>query len=117
MIAVIFELIPHPHHRDQYFDIAADLRPILEDIDGFISIERFQSLNDPQKLLSLSFWQDEAAVNRWRNVQKHRDAQTVGRAKVFQTYRLRVASVLRDYGMEDRDQAPKDSKDADEIQS
>lgn len=110
MIAVIFELTPDPDHRDRYLEIAADLRPLLDGIDGFISIERFQSLSDPQKLLSLSFWRDEAAVTQWRTLQKHREAQSEGRAEVFQNYRLRVASVLRDYGMDEREQAPEDSR-------
>jgi len=110
VIAVIFELIPDPEHRERYLDIAAELRPLLDEIDGFLSIERFQSLNDPQKMLSLSFWRDEAAVTQWRTLQKHRDAQSKGRTEVFQNYRLRVASVLRDYTMEAREQAPEDSR-------
>lgn len=109
MIAVIFELMPKPEAREEYLSIAADLRPMLDDIDGFISIERFQSLSDPQKLLSLSFWRDEAAVTEWRTREKHREAQAKGRGYIFNTYRLRVASVSRDYGMEDRGQAPEDS--------
>ena len=109
MIAVIFELIPKPEAREEYLAIAADLRPMLDGIDGFISIERFQSLSDPQKLLSLSFWRDEAAVTEWRTREKHREAQAKGRGGIFNTYRLRVASVSRDYGMEDRRQVPQDS--------
>jgi len=106
MIAVIFELTPKAEFRDAYFDIAADLRPLLKDIDGFISVERFQSLSDPDKYLSLSFWRDETAVSAWRRLEKHRSAQTKGRSDIFKTYRLRVASVVRDYGMEDRAQVP-----------
>jgi len=109
VIAVIFEVLPHASMKQQYLDIAAELRPLLEQIDGFISVERFQSLSDPNKILSLSFFRDEEAVHQWRNMQKHREAQSAGRKAVFQTYRLRVASVIRDYGMIDRDEAPIDS--------
>ena len=100
MIAVIFEVVPHPELRQTYLDIAAGLRPVLERIDGFISVERFESLTQPGKLLSLSFW---------RQVEKHRSAQKAGRERVFQGYRLRVAAVVRDYGLEERDEAPPDS--------
>ena len=110
MIAVIFEVWPAGERRDEYLDLAADLRPHLQEIEGFISVERFQSITDPGKLLSLSFWQDEAAVQRWRNHAAHRITQAKGRAGVFANYRLRVAGVLRDYDMtEHRDQAPADS--------
>tara|TARA_B100001123_G_scaffold346552_1_gene395083 strand:+ start:403 stop:747 length:345 start_codon:yes stop_codon:yes gene_type:complete len=109
MIAVIFEVVPAEGRMDAYLDIAASLRPHLERIDGFISVERFQSLTDPGHLLSLSFFRDEAAVAEWRNLFCHRQAQDKGRAGVFAGYRLRVASVIRDYGMTDRDQAPDDS--------
>jgi heme-degrading monooxygenase HmoA len=110
MIAVIFEVWPAEGRRQTYLDIAAELRPELEKIDGFVSIERFQSLGDPGKILSLSFFRDEAAVQAWRNVEHHRAAQKVGRAGVFHDYRLRVASVLRDYGMTERAEAPADSR-------
>lgn len=109
MIAVLFEVELMPDRQDDYLGIAADLRPLLEQIDGFISIERFQSLNDAGKLLSLSFWRDEAAIREWRDVEAHREAQAAGRAQIFKDYRLRVAEVLRDYGMNERDQAPSDS--------
>ena len=111
MIAVIFELEPHANERQHYLDIAAQLRPELEQIDGFISIERFQSLTDPNKLLSLSFFRDETAVAAWRNRQGHRKAQAAGRASIFRNYRLRIAGVIRDYGMHERAQAPSDSKE------
>lgn len=111
MIAVIFEVIPHATQYQSYMDIASALKPELETIDGFISIERFQSLTDPAKVLSLSFWRDEEAVARWRQRETHRQAQTSGRTEVFQHYRLRVAHVLRDYGLTDRDQAPSDSRE------
>ncbi|MDI5892389.1 antibiotic biosynthesis monooxygenase family protein [Halomonas rhizosphaerae] len=111
MIAVIFEVVPHPDQRDHYLDIAAGLRPLLEEIEGFISIERFESLAQPGKLLSLSFWRDEAAIAEWRRVERHRAAQSLGREVVFADYRLRVAGVIRDYGMRDRDQAPADSRE------
>jgi heme-degrading monooxygenase HmoA len=110
MIAVIFEVVPHPHTKQTYQDIAASLRPRLDHIEGFLSIERFQSLTDPGKLLSLSFRRDEEAVAQWRRTDEHRSAQPSGRYGIFQTYRLRVAGVLRDYGLHDRDQAPADSR-------
>ncbi len=110
MIAVIFEFEPDPARRQEYLDIAATLRSELEKVDGFISIERFQSLTDEKRILSLSFFRDEAAVKAWRNLESHRAAQAKGRAGIFRNYRLRVASVIRDYGMHDRDQAPPDSR-------
>ena len=110
MIAVIFEVWPADGHKRTYLDVAASLKPELERVDGFISIERFQSLVDDKKLLSLSFWRDEAAVQAWRNVEHHRQAQKAGREGVFRDYRLRVASVLRDYGLTERAEAPADSR-------
>ena len=112
MIAVIFEVWPADGHKQTYLDIAASLRPELERIDGFISIERFQSLTDEGKLLSLSFWRDEAAVAAWRNVERHRAAQKRGRESVFRDYRLRIAGVVRDYGMTERAEAPSNSRAA-----
>lgn len=109
MIAVIFEVWPADGHKEEYLDIAAGLRPLLEQIDGFVSIERFESLYEPGKLLSLSFFRDEQAVEQWRNLEAHRKAQARGRAGVFKEYRIRVAGVVRDYGMFERDQAPADS--------
>ncbi|PIM55235.1 antibiotic biosynthesis monooxygenase [Roseateles chitinivorans] len=111
MIAVIFEVTPSAAGRDRYLELAAELKPLLQEIDGFLSIERFQSLTDPGKLLSLSFWRDEAAVHAWRRLEAHRQAQAQGRAGVFSDYRLRVAAVLRDYGMQARDEAPADSRE------
>jgi heme-degrading monooxygenase HmoA len=111
MIAVIFEVEPAEGRREAYLGLAAALAPRLEGIDGFISIERFESLTQPGKLLSLSIWRDEAAVAEWRRLEAHRAAQARGRAGVFSGYRLRVARVIRDYGMDDRDQAPADSRD------
>jgi heme-degrading monooxygenase HmoA len=110
MIAVIFEVWPADGRRQTYLDIAAELKPELERIGGFLSIERFQSLVDATKLLSLSFWRDEAAVAAWRNVEHHRSAQKTGRNAVLRDYRLRVAHVLRDYGMDARAEAPADSR-------
>ncbi|MBC9794417.1 antibiotic biosynthesis monooxygenase family protein [Sinomicrobium weinanense] len=110
MIAVIFEVELHPENKQDYLDIAAYLKGELEKTEGFISVERFQSLTQPEKLLSLSFWKDEEAVKSWRTLQIHREAQTKGRAYVFKDYRLRVADVNRDYGMSSRQQAPEDSK-------
>lgn len=110
MIAVIFEVFPAEGRRENYLDIAAKLRPELEKIDGFISVERFESLTHPGKLLSVSFFRDEAAVAEWRNTDFHREAQAAGRGGVFADYRLRVAGVIRDYGMFERAEAPDDSK-------
>ena len=110
MIAVIFEVIPHEARRQDYLGMAADLKPLLETIDGFLSIERFESLAEPGKILSLSFWRDEGAVEAWRNLEPHRRAQTVGRHEIFQDYRLRIAQVIRDYGLTERAQAPEDSQ-------
>jgi heme-degrading monooxygenase HmoA len=112
MIAVIFEALPHPGRKDAYLDAAARLRPLLEQIDGFVSIERFESLTTPGKILSLSLWRNEDAVREWRNVEDHRRIQAVGRQSIFADYRLRVAQVIRDYGMNDRAQAPEDSQRA-----
>lgn len=109
-VAVIFEVWPRSGRKDAYLDTAAELRPLVEGADGFISIERFQSLADPHKMLSLSFWRDEEAVAAWRSREEHRRAQARGRGEVFADYRLRVVSVLRDYGMRDRGQAPADSR-------
>jgi heme-degrading monooxygenase HmoA len=110
MIAVIFEVWPADGRAGEYFDLAAALKPSLERIDGFISIERFESLATKGKYLSLSFWRDEEAVRNWRNLEAHRQAQEKGRAGVFADYRLRVASVVRDYGMTERGNAPRDSR-------
>jgi heme-degrading monooxygenase HmoA len=112
MIAVIFEVIPAPGRTQDYLDLAAGLRPQLEQMDGFISIERFESLLQPGKILSLSFWRDEKAVEAWRRIGEHRTAQTRGRTALFDDYRLRIAGVIRDYGMFDRTQAPDDSRRA-----
>jgi heme-degrading monooxygenase HmoA len=106
MYAVIFEVEPAPGRRQDYLDIAGRLRPELEKIEGFISVERFQSLTNEGKILSLSFWQDEAAIKRWRTHQQHHEAQLAGRGGVFRDYRLRVAAVVRDYGMDERAEAP-----------
>ncbi len=110
-IAVIFEVIPAEGRKQEYLDIAASLRPQLDTIKGFISIERFQSLYHPEKILSLSFWKDEEAIKAWRNIELHRTAQTKGREYIFKDYHLRIAQVVRDYGMFDREEAPDDSKE------
>jgi heme-degrading monooxygenase HmoA len=110
MIAIIFEVVPTAGRKQDYLDIAAGLRPELEKIDGFISIERFASLTTEGKILSLSFFRDESAVEAWRNLEAHRVAQAKGRSGIFADYRLRVAGVIRDYGMFDREQAPVDSR-------
>jgi len=110
MIAVIFELTAAPGRRQEYLDLAAGLADDVKSFDGFISIERFQSLTDPEKVVSISFWRDEEAVRKWRNLQKHREAQAKGRGGVFKSYRLRVAQVLRDYTHDQRGQVPEDSR-------
>lgn len=110
MIAVIFEVYPDPDRRTEYLDLAATMRPLVEQIDGFISVERFQSLTDPDKLLSISVFRDEEALEEWRKLTAHRGAQQRGRDTIFRDYRLRVAHVLRDYGMNERDEAPVDSR-------
>lgn len=110
MIAVIFEVHPTEGRKEDYLDIAAQMRPMVEQVEGFISVERFQSLTDPSKVLSLSFFENEAAIARWRNLSAHRHAQAKGRSGVFDDYRLRIAHVVRDYGMFDREQAPADSE-------
>ena len=109
MHAVIFEVWPKAEYREDYLGIAADLKPLLEQVDGFISVERFESLTEPGKILSLSFWRDEASIARWRAVAEHRRAQSQGRGGLFDDYRLRVVSIIRDYGMSERGEAPQDS--------
>ena len=110
MIAVIFEVWVEDKEKSIYLDLAAELRPLLDEIDGFISIERFESIHEKGKMLSLSFWRDEEAVARWRKLEAHRQTQARGRNEVFQDYRLRVASVIRDYGMTERQEVPIDSQ-------
>lgn len=110
MVSVIFEVWPQPEDRDGYLNWAAELKEELLKMDGFISIERFQSLTDPGKLLSLQFWRDDACLTAWRNLNAHRAAQAAGRSTMFREYRLRIAEVTRDYGLDERDQAPKDSR-------
>jgi heme-degrading monooxygenase HmoA len=110
MIAVIFVVEPAEGRKQEYLDIAAEMRPKLDGIEGFLSVERFQSLTNPRRILSLSFFEDEAAITRWRNLSAHRGAQIRGRSGVFENYRLRIANVVRDDGMFDRDQAPADSQ-------
>jgi heme-degrading monooxygenase HmoA len=111
MIAVIFELTANDGRADDYFALAGDLRPLLGGIDGFLSVERYQSLAEPGRYLSLSFWRDEAAVAAWRRTTEHRAAQAAGRAGILKDYRLRVAEVCRDYGYSVRTEAPEDSRD------
>ena len=109
MIGIIFEVWPAEGKKQEYLEIAATLRPLLDQIDGFISIERFESLYESGKILSLSFFRDQTAVEQWRTLEAHRIAQATGRTSVFRDYRLRVVGVIRDYGMFDRVQAPSDS--------
>jgi len=111
MIAVIFEVIPNEGKKEDYLDIAAKLRPELDHIEGFISIERFQSFTNPEKVLSLSFWKDEESIQQWRNLEIHRSAQSKGRNEIFKDYHLRIASVVRDYGMFERKETPEDSSE------
>lgn len=109
MIAVIFEFTPADGRKQDYFDLVAALKPELEKAEGFLSIERFESITTPGKFVSLQFWRDEECIRKWRNLQQHREAQAKGRGGVFSGYRLRIASVIRDYTLDDRAQAPKDS--------
>ena len=109
MLAVIFELKAHPAHQQRYFELAAELKSFVSEIDGFISIERFQSLAEPDKYLSLSFWESEQAIAQWRNLEKHRSAQKQGREQILDYYRLRVAKVVRDYDIGQSEQRPIDS--------
>ena len=106
MYVVIFEVQPRPGREQDYLAVAQQLRADLENIDGFISVERFASLYNEGKILSLSFWRDETAVKRWREHMQHREAQRRGREEIFSDYRIRVAAVVRDYGMNERAQAP-----------
>lgn len=110
MIAVIFEVWPKAEHREGYLELAGQLRRHLEEIDGFISVERFESLTEPGKILSFSVWRDEEALKTWRRRPEHRSAQGLGRRRMFADYRLRVTAVIRDYGMDERDEAPADSR-------
>ena len=110
MIAVIFEFTPADGRKQDYFDLVAGLKPELEKAEGFLSIERFESITVPGRFLSLQFWRDEECIRKWRNLRQHREAQAKGRGGVFSGYRLRIASVIRDYTMEDRAQVPEDSR-------
>src|SRR5256885_13143860 len=107
MIAVIFEVWPKPGHKQRYLDLAAELRPLLDQIDGFISIERFESIYEPGKMLSLSFFRDEAAASAWRSLEAHRRAQAGGRGELFADHRLRIAGGIRDYGLGPCTQGPR----------
>jgi len=112
MIAVIFEVWPKPEHRQRYLDEAVAMREAVQTIDGFVSVERFESLTEPGKILSLSVFEDESALDAWRRMPAHRKAQALGRKSYFENYRLRVTQVLREYGLHDREQAPADSREA-----
>ena len=109
MIAIIFEVTPKSDKKADYLELAAEMRPMIEEVDGFISVERFQSFTNPEKLLSISFFEDEAAVDRWRKLAAHRKVQSKGRREIFDDYSIKVLQVLRNYGMTDREEAPKDS--------
>lgn len=111
MLAVIFEVLLAEGKQEEYLDIAATLRQHLKDVDGFISIERFKSLSEGEKILSLSYWEDESSIQNWRNLEAHRSAQKKGRSDIFADYRLRVCEVVRDYSMTSREDAPADSKE------
>ncbi len=110
MLAVIFEVWPAEGRKDQYLALAANMKKHLSDFDGFISVERFESLTEPGKLLSVSFWKDEASLDNWRKLEEHRAMQKMGRDGMFRDYHLRIASVMRDYTLTERDEAPEDSK-------
>ena len=110
MIAVIFEAFPANGKREEYLALAASLKPELIKIAGFISVERFQSITHPEKVISLSFWESEASITQWRNMELHRAAQAEGRNSIFDEYRIRISHVVRDYSLVNREQAPADSK-------
>lgn len=112
MIAVIFESTPHPDQKERYLEAGARLGPLAKATDGFLGIERFESLTNPGKVMAISYWRDEASVTRWRNLEIHRRIQDSSRERIFADYRLRVATIVRDYSMNDRDQAPADSRAA-----
>lgn len=112
MVSVIFEVIPNAEGKAEYFATAASLKEKLVGLPGFISIERFQSMSDPSKILSLSFWEDERSVAQWRNLEEHRIAQSKGRGSLFSSYRIRVGNITRDYSLSEREQTPKDSQEA-----
>ena len=109
MIAVIFEFTPAAGRFPDYMELVGQLKPELDKAEGFLSLERFESITTPGKFVSLQFWRDEACVAKWRNLQKHREAQKKGRGGIFASYRLRIAGVIRDYAMDSRAQAPSDS--------
>jgi len=109
MIAVIFEVFPKEENKQEYLDIAGKLKPMLSNFEGFISIERFESLQTPGKILSLSFWENEESVQEWRNETMHRQGQASGLDHIFSDYRIRVGEIIRDYGIDERNEAPKDS--------
>ena len=109
MIAVIFEFTPAPGRFPDYMELVGQLKPELEKAEGFISLERFESITAPGKFISLQFWRDDECIAKWRNLQKHREAQKKGRGGIFSSYRLRIAGVSRDYTMDLRSQAPSDS--------
>ena len=112
MIAVLFESKPHPGKKDAYLDAGAKLGPVVEHFDGFLGIERFESITNPGKVMAISYWRDEECVQKWRNLEIHRKIQDTSRRTIFADYRLRVAKIIRDYTMNDRSQAPEDSKTA-----
>ena len=109
MVAVIFEFTPARGRFPEYMELVGQLKPELDKAEGFISLERFESITTPGKFVSLQFWRDEECVRKWRNLQQHREAQKKGRAGIFASYRLRIAGVIRDYTMEERAQTPADS--------
>jgi heme-degrading monooxygenase HmoA len=109
VIAVIFEFTPAEGRFPEYMKLVDTLREDLAKAEGFISLERFESITNKGKFVSLQFWQDDESVRKWRNLQKHREAQKKGRGGIFKSYRLRIAEVTRDYTMDERAQAPKDS--------
>jgi heme-degrading monooxygenase HmoA len=96
MFAVIFEVEPRTERFDDYLELAKQLRPKLEAIDGFIDIDRLESKRTSGRLLSFSTWRNEKAVIRWRTQGQHHAAQERGRAEIFRDYRLRVGEVTAD---------------------
>ena len=96
MFSVIFEVNRKPERKDEYLDLAKQLKPVLQKIDGFIDNERFESQIKQGWLLSHSTWRDEKSVIRWRTEGEHHQVQKRGRFDIFRDYHLRVGDVVSD---------------------
>ena len=96
-VVVLFEVTPTAEGKVRYLELAAQLKLLLSDAKGFIHSERFSSLNEEGKLLSLNVWENEESVKKWRNELHHRMSQSEGRERLFENYRITVAYVIREY--------------------